>query len=351
MATLDDIRRMLKETLQETLQETLGVGRDDTLNLPQMQFDIAQMQSDIAQVQSDIAALPQMQSDIALLVSMNPDAALRKIQPVLVGQGSAAEGFAVRDGPLSTWTYMKAGDRRMAVGAGHCVVDSRIKRSRLSQDVQGLLQDLEFVEIPKELKDRVTHVGLCKNYMKVANQKNDIALLLLDRFPNGVDEARAIEWMSFDGIPRDPYVNAKVGGLSLSGSVRGHGCYIGEHTIRFVEDSGEGGQSGRLIFNLTPPEGMQPFTIGVYNGCRRGSDLKRRGVVVKLPPLRAMRLYPKQDSPLQSSHELALKKRGSGSRTKYFRSDDGFKFKNEDEKLYGFFVHKTYTRWNALSTT
>ena len=100
------------------------------------------------------------------------------------------------------------------------------------------LANTEFVEIPPELKDHVTHVGFCGNYMSVKSDAKDVAILILDQFPDGVDAAKAIVWKDFDSSPA-PRVHAKVGGLSLSGSVRGHGCYVGR-TIRFVEDSGEG---------------------------------------------------------------------------------------------------------------
>ena len=82
---------------------------------------------------------------------------------------------------------MSSGRLRMAVGAAHCVSHFKLKRRRLSEPVRGHLQDSKFVEIPPALKDRVTHVGFCGNYMDVRNDSRD-AILLLDRFPEGVGE-------------------------------------------------------------------------------------------------------------------------------------------------------------------
>lgn len=178
---------------------------------------------------------------------------------------------------------MKDGDCKMAIGAAHCVLSRKI--NILDQAMRVRLGSTEFVEIPPQLKNHVTHVGFCGNYMAVRSDAKDIAILILDKFPDGVVEEKAVKWKDFDSSP-PPSVHAKVGGLSLTGTVRGHGCCVGR-TIRFVEDSGEGGQSGTLMFNISPPDKEEPYILGVYWGCRSLGfpDMKRQGVIAKLPSL------------------------------------------------------------------
>lgn len=306
-----------------------------------MQRDVAGMRRDVAGIRRDVVG---MRRDVAVLVSATPDAALAHIDPPLVGQGlTNAESDAVRDGAHSTWTYMRDGGCKLAVGSAHCVLDYKI------DDETRNLSSVEFVEIPSELKDRVTHAGFCGNYINVKSDAKDVAILILDKFPDCVDATRAIEWRAFDSQP-PTNVHAKVGGLSLSGSVRGHGCYATSRTIRFVEDSGEGGQSGTLIFNISPQQGTKPYALGVYGGTRRTgfADMKKRGWVAKLPPLNKMRVHKIENIQMQARDILPLRKSNRRKSRRNFRSVDGFTFRHEKEhSISGLFVSKTYTMYPA----
>ena len=202
----------------------------------------------------------------------------------------------------------------------------------------------EFVEIPCELKDRVTHVGLCGNYMDVMSDAKDVAVWMLDRFPAGVDASKAIQWKPFDSSP-PPNVHSKVGGMSLSGSVRGHGCSVRD-TIVFVDDSGESGQSGTLIFNISTPE---PCVLGIYGGTRSTGfpDTKKRGYLAKLPEFHKVRFYPRVEVEVPQGEELPLRmsRRRRGGKKRKYKSIDGFQFKNtrdKDDIVYGLFVSKKH---------
>ena len=115
----------------------------------------------------------------------------------------------------------------------------------------------------------------------------DLMYLQLSRFPAGTDMGKIPRWPEFriDGsLPS--YI---VGCLSLSGTVRGHGLapFLRGHSsaariFMFVEDSGEGGNSGTLMYNVSVSPNRP---IGVYLGFYRpgGNDLKYLGRIRGLP--------------------------------------------------------------------
>merc|ERR1711959_879346 len=88
--------------------------------------------------------------------------------------------------------------------------------------------------------------------------------------------------------PSTPSSQCKVGGLNLTGSVRGHGCVAeGSSIIKFVEDSGEPGNSGTLMYEISPHNGKKTEIIGVYLGTSRvGTGFKLRGRIRRLPNLK-----------------------------------------------------------------
>ncbi len=52
----------------------------------------------------------------------------------------------------------------------------------------------------------------------------DVVVLLLESFPEGVVPAHVVEWRAFDDTSHESLRKAQIGGKTLSGSVRGTGC-------------------------------------------------------------------------------------------------------------------------------
>jgi len=90
-------------------------------------------------------------------------------------------------------------------------------------------------------------------------------------------------WCRHDRYQSPPFklVDIPVAGASNTGFVSGNKLYFDkeEQVYYFVEDSGESGQSGTLMFALTFPH---PTLLGVYKGISTQQHMKPRGIIVPL---------------------------------------------------------------------
>jgi hypothetical protein len=242
---------------------------------------------------------------------------------------------------LATWTYIQAGARKMAVGAAHCGQALKLIQSLVESE------RLEFVEIPEELIGRVLGLGdLPRIHFGDAPRADDedVVVLFLESFPSKIDSNIVPEWKPLAaGTPLSALRGAKIGGWALFGSVRGTKCAsIGMEgpSFVFVEESGEAGNSGALMYNIDPQVGSDPVVIGIYLGVKYPMlDKKHRGRICPLPELTSLQFHPVREVPANPDRTLQItfKERDTKSylqtsKKSVFRSEEG------DEKLYGVFV-------------
>jgi hypothetical protein len=296
--------------------------------------------------------LPNMERELHDLFSTSPDAFLGSVASNVVGMGTPQQDAAVRAGGMSTWTCIKCGETKMAIGAAHCGL-----RYKLGSQGEG--PPLEFVEIPEELAGIVDGVLLLPRHRfgcRPDHDDEDVVVLLLESFPEGVVPAHVVEWRAFDDTSHESLRKAQIGGKTLSGSVRGTGCagcaIAGKRTsLLFVEDSGEAGNSGALMYNINPQSGRIPFVIGVYLGICRGlgRDLKKRGRICPLPKLENFRLH-RIAEPLSAFQLKSLY--GKWRSYKCTDKTSLFKEKLTGREVFGVFTKRSYDRgWAFVQST
>jgi hypothetical protein len=138
---------------------------------------------------------------------------------------------------------------------------------------------------------------------------------------------------------------AKIGGKTLSGSVRGTGCTnaVRGTSLLFVEDSGEAGNSGALMYSINPQLGRIPFVIGVYLGTRKGLslDLKMRGRICPLPKLENFRLHQTAEPSFTSVFQLRTQY-GKWKSYECTNMTSVFKDPLTGKKLFGVFMKRDY---------
>lgn len=237
----------------------------------------------------------------------------------------------------------------MAVGAAHCAFIFKL----LPGDDNRLAR-FEFVEIPEELCGRVTRVGILQGYYSNPSENYDLAVLELESLPDRIDPLIVPEWVAFKS-GRAPSWQCKVGGLNLTGSVHGRSCVVGTDPVfKFVEDSGEAGNSGTLMYIVSPHDGENTEIIGVYLGTARvkmgqrflrhsEADLKARGRILRLPQLTdSVFHWSEVEEPLQPGNTFQLYRMGvrshitveAGSRPSYFSK------KPDNTPMFGVFICK-----------
>jgi hypothetical protein len=109
-----------------------------------------------------------IEREVQALVRNQPEVAFRHMQRHVVGKGTDLEEKAI--GADSTWTYMKHGDKVLAVSAAHCACDHPIQqesRKRKKRRTTSTITDSvpsydittkEFIEVPELLAPFVTSV-------------------------------------------------------------------------------------------------------------------------------------------------------------------------------------------------
>ena len=338
------------ETLADYTKKTLGLHEGETLVDKTNQIVRQAFEDKLNIQEGDSVDLPKLERKVGSLWAANPIAVLQHLHQNVVGRGSKIEEYeAVANGGLSTWTYIKHENRKMAVGAAHCALPFKLLPGRDKR-----CEGFEFVEIPEELCGRVTRVGIHQGYHSTRNEDCDLAVVELESFPDRIDPLIVPEWVAFDSV-RPPSWQCKVGGLNLTGSVHGHSCVVGAGPVfKFVEESGEAGNSGTLMYIVSPHDGENTEIIGVYLGTARvkmgqrwphhgEADLKAQGRILRLPQLTdSVFHWSEVQEPLQPGNTFQLRGIDShthmtietGSRPSYFSK------KPDNTTMFGVFIRK-----------
>jgi hypothetical protein len=222
----------------------------------------------------------EVQKDVKLLLSVSPEVGIQRINPVIVGT-EESNRMAVLEGGESTWSYLRSENSLWAVGSVHCGLY-----------YGSMHPTLTFVNLPAEVVNLgVLEIGFLKPY-KIGNpiqQEYDIMLLKLKQNDVPNNPAQIHKYEAFD----PHYHIQKLAGKSNSGIVSGKNIVVDKGHLVFVEDFGESGNSGTLMFGWgNDIDKAKP--VGVYHGVRtiggnndsRNSipnGLRPRGIVAPLP--------------------------------------------------------------------
>jgi len=200
-----------------------------------------------------------------LLLSTNPKALIQQIAPRLVNESTLEE---VKEGTVATWTFVRdTSGSFWAIGAAHCGFYHSGNLVTLPEAVCKL--GVSAVYFPSEL---------CKQVDFAEHRHDFILVQLKDSVPNYTSR---VVWDPTKNI--QPPQGSIVCGLSTSGYVYGdhviwdnnEGVYV------FIEDAGEPGHSGTLMFTYQNGSAC-PF--GVYYGIYSKDDknMRVRAVIVPL---------------------------------------------------------------------
>ena len=267
----------------QQIREILGLEEGQTLASAVEHAVATAFKEKLSIGEGETVDLPKLAIQVEHLAAVNTEATLREISPAVVGRGGTKHlGSAIIEGAMSTWTMMKVGGQKIAIGAGHCALPYNLLDTNGKPD-----PNTEFVVIPPELSGLVISICLLPGYMEKRGGDDDIALLLLNDFPEGVDPTQVAAYPDDDAIARDLLrgTETNVGGTSLVGNVVGKCIATPGSLFIFVEDFGEVGMSGTLMYDTSPVPGNEPKILGVYLGThKRGRDMKFRGRIRRLPP-------------------------------------------------------------------
>jgi hypothetical protein len=218
-----------------------------------------------------------LQKDVKLLVSVSPVVAIQMIDPMIV-ESMESNKMAVLKGGESTWSYLLSDqqddDRLWAVGSVHCGLFYKSKHPTLS-----------FVNLPQEVIDLgVAEIGFLnpKEIDNPISYKFDIMIVKLQKTKKFPENRSPHKYSVFAA---DAYQHIqRVAGKSNSGIVSGTNVVTHEdgHLV-FVEDFGESGNSGTLMFGWGS-DAHEAKPVGVYFGVKdKDSTLRPRGIVAPLP--------------------------------------------------------------------
>ena len=116
-------------------------------------------------------------------------------------------------------------------------------------------------------------------------------LLKLKRAPAGCDALSLPEFPSGPGQAHGR--GSQVGGLTLCGTVRGHGWAMdSDGLISFVEDSGEAGNSGTYMVDISTRNDGSVVPLCFYKGVEKSflkRDMKVRGLICPPPDFATLR--------------------------------------------------------------
>lgn len=218
---------------------------------------------------------------VDVLLETNPLACLKLAMPSLL---TSDEGIqrAVHHGGTATWTIVKttvAGQqtRYFAIGSKHCAFFYGYVQT-------GNVPGPHFVSLPQRIVDAgVIGVGIL-GYGRSILKEHDAVAIELNNCPDGLDAKKITIYEVPETMGKS---KGFVVGMSESGPILGkslvqannHGHYI------FVEDQGEPGNSGTLMFTADPKNPGKLQIFGTYYGLDddKGAGLRSRGVVSPLP--------------------------------------------------------------------
>ena len=271
-----------------------------------------------------------------VLLCCNPTAALTSMNIPLVEKDRSQQTKSILHGAPATWTYIRSGTDVLAVSCEHCALAYGTKRAGCKI----------FVSLPQELVSLgVKWVGLLPSHKfgsVTRRDHEDIAIVRLEKLPDGLDVKSLPLWMPFQvANPRD-LASAVVAGMSNTATVSGSHWSYRDGTrlsIIFVEQSGEAGNSGTLMF-LLHPDGKEPTVVGVYLGVKNKNskgdfDLHCRGRICPLPDLTEFEEHYVCDAPLQT---FSLWKKLTNTYKKFAFGVGAFRKVYAEPSVYGVFI-------------
>lgn len=152
-----------------------------------------------------------------------------------------------------------------------------------------------FVSLPKEVCQLgVKWVGLLDGWIYGVNvgrqDHEDVAIVCLEKFPDGVDVDDVPAWAPFEETlgfrgQRNLSPYSFVVGKSKTAYVTGTQCTYKDPALKesflFVEEAGEAGNSGTLMY-LKRLDLARPIQLGIYLGTHRRSVTEARDLHVRL---------------------------------------------------------------------
>jgi hypothetical protein len=246
-----------------------------------MQKDVGVLEEKMDAMQKDLKKdVGAMQKDVGLLISLSPEAVIQHIDPLIVGC-DASNTRAVLEGGESTWSYLRSFDGKslLAVGSLHCGLYYATVNPTC----------LRFVNLPQELIDRkVEAIGFCSP-TQLLNPMPQMYNLMMVKLKEDIPYHPS-QVHKYEAFTTKHKIH-KIAGKSNSGIVSGSNVVSHEGHLVFVEDFGESGNSGTLMFGWRN-DISEAKPIGVYYGAVGGhkdarssvsNGLHPRGIVVPLP--------------------------------------------------------------------
>jgi hypothetical protein len=309
-----------------------------------LERDVHGLQRDVHGLQRDVHGLQRevhgVQREVQALVRNQPEVAFRHMQQHVVGKGTVLEEKAIAEGADSTWTYMKHGDKVLAVSAAHCACDHPIQqeiRKRKKRRTTSTITDSvpsydittkEFIEVPELLAPFVTSVFFLPDVVgdRHPSTYQDIVVVELqdeksDRFTSMTESNSIPVWRTVAGQSDNiDLLGSPLAGVGLARTVHAPSCTWNQSKtyILFNPDTSEGGHSGTFVFDLQqrPETQLREQGLGVLIGeTDPGGNVHPRGKVCPLPNFGDLKEYPVV-SPPPEKYEFRL--RGFGKDPKKF---------------------------------
>jgi hypothetical protein len=248
--------------------------------------------------------------DVQALVRNIPNVALKSVAPFVVNKGTKLEERAIAKGADSTWTYMRHGDKLLAVSAAHCAThpldwgDSqppakKQKESKKKKNARGPAQGKDtwhFCEVPLVLAPFVKSAYFLPHVIGVKGEdvptEEDIVALELDQetmplVGDLLTNRSVLNWRTVAGqYSQINLQNCSLAGVGLAGIVHAPSCAWDHHKkyIVFNPDNSEEGHSGTVMIDLSQRDTqLCDQAVGVLIGEVARDGLKPRGEVCPLP--------------------------------------------------------------------
>ena len=272
--TTNVLRQVLTEELAVLKRELKGERKKELDELKrelkgERKKELDELKSEI---KGDIASLKNV------VLAANPYACIIMNLPAVV-TSTRDTHHAVMKGEQATWTVVSiqhdTGTRYFAIGSKHCAFY-----------YQTIAQDKCFVSLPKAIvKAGVKMVGIRDEDGRSCKYADDAVAVEIKKCPDGMEPETITPYK----VETDFNVSQAtfVVGMSESGPVIGKSLRkdFEERHYVFVEDQGEPGSSGTLMFVPRKTDPSDLHILGTYYGAPSGAmDLLRpHGIVSPLP--------------------------------------------------------------------
>ena len=251
-----------------------------------------------------------IEHNVEALVRNIPNVALNFVADFVIHKETPLEERAIEKGADSTWTYMRHGDKLLAVSAAHCAihpldwVDShpptkKQKKSANQKNGSGPAdgKDMwQFCEVPLILAPSVKSAYFLPHVIgkmgDAVPTEHDIVALELDEKTVSMHEEllknrSELNWRTVAGEHGQIRLrNCSLAGVGLAGIVHAPSCAwdLNKKYIVFHPDCSEEGHSGTVMIDLSQRDTqLCDQVVGVLVGEVARDGLKPRGHVCPLP--------------------------------------------------------------------